>query len=112
VGKGTIAAVERCQHFARRFRWYGQIDIRSYFASIDHRILMRLLVKRFKNKGLLEFLQNMIAAHVMHAEQGLPIGALTSQHFANYYLDGCDRFLLESCKARGMVRYMDDTDSD
>jgi hypothetical protein len=46
-----------------------------------------------------------------HAEQGkgLPIGALTSQHFANYYLDGADRFLLEQLKVRAQVRYMDDT---
>jgi RNA-directed DNA polymerase len=40
LGKGTIAAVQRCQHFARRFPWYGQIDIKSYFANIDHQVLM------------------------------------------------------------------------
>ncbi len=40
--------------------------------------------------------------------KGLPIGALTSQHFANYYLNGLDRLLLERCQVRGMVRYMDD----
>ncbi len=38
----------------------------------------------------------------------MPIGALTSQHFANYYLAGLDRLLLEGCRARGLVRYMDD----
>jgi hypothetical protein len=38
----------------------------------------------------------------------MPIGALTSQHFANTYLGGLDRLLLESCRVRGMVRYMDD----
>jgi RNA-directed DNA polymerase len=40
--------------------------------------------------------------------RGLPIGALTSQHFANTYLAGFDRFLLEACGVRGLVRYMDD----
>ena len=40
--------------------------------------------------------------------KGLPIGALTSQHFANYYLSGLDRLLLEGCRVRGLVRYMDD----
>ncbi|MGO9483870.1 MAG: reverse transcriptase domain-containing protein [Rhodomicrobium sp.] len=109
VGKGTIAAVRRVQHFARRFAWYGQIDIRSYFPNIDHGILKGLLERRFKNRELLRFLSCMIATHGTGAGKGLPIGALTSQHFANLYLDGCDRFLLEGCKVRGMVRYMDDT---
>ena len=109
VGKGTIAAVRRVQHFARRFAWYGQIDIRSYFPNIDHGILNGLLERRFKNRELLRFLSGMIATHGTGAGRGLPIGALTSQHFANLYLDGCDRFLLEGCKVRGMVRYMDDT---
>jgi RNA-directed DNA polymerase len=109
VGKGTIAAVRRVQHFARRFPWYGQIDIRSYFPSIDHGILYGLLERRFKNRKLLRFLGSIIAAHGAGAGKGLPIGALTSQHFANLYLDGCDRFLLETLKVRGIVRYMDDT---
>lgn len=109
IGKGTIAAVRRVQHFARRLSWYAQIDIRSYFPNIDHGILTGLLERRFKNPGLLRFLSCMIAAHSTGAGKGLPIGALTSQHFANFYLDGCDRFLVEGCKVRGLVRYMDDT---
>ena len=40
--------------------------------------------------------------------KGLPIGSLTSQHFANYYLDGVDRFVLEKSGASAYVRYMDD----
>ncbi len=109
VGKGTIAAVSRVQHFARRFPWCAQIDIRSYFPNIEHGILSGLLERRFRNGRLLRFISGMIDAHGTGAGKGLPIGALTSQHFANLYLDGCDRFLLESLKARGMVRYMDDT---
>ncbi|WP_035235170.1 RNA-directed DNA polymerase [Desulfobacter vibrioformis] len=40
--------------------------------------------------------------------KGLPIGTLTSQHFANFYLDRLDRFVMESCRARACVRYMYD----
>ncbi len=40
--------------------------------------------------------------------KGLPIGTLTSQHFANFYLDGLDRFLLEVLRVKAHVRYMDD----
>lgn len=109
LGKGTVAAVQRCQHFARRFAWYGQIDIRAYFASIDHQVLQRLLARRFKNRSLLSFLAAIVEGHATQAGKGLPIGALTSQHFANFYLDGADRVLSEDQRVRGLVRYMDDT---
>ena len=39
---------------------------------------------------------------------GLPIGSLTSQHFANFYLGWLDRFVKETLQVRGYVRYMDD----
>ena len=109
VGKGTIAAVSRVQHFARRFPWCAQIDIRSYFPNIEHGILSGLLERRFKEWPAAALHQRHDRRPRHGSGQGPAIGALTSQHFANLYLDGCDRFLLESLKARGMVRYMDDT---
>jgi retron-type reverse transcriptase len=108
LGKGTLAAVRRCQNHARRFPWYGKIDVRAYFASIDHTRLMALLRRRFKNRGVLALMEKIIAAHHERPGVGLPIGALTSQHFANFYLGGLDRLLLERCRVGGMVRYMDD----
>lgn len=108
VGKGALAAVQRVQHHLRRWPWYAQIDIRAYFASIDHAILLALLERRFKDRGLLALLARIVESHHTDPGKGLPIGALTSQHFANYYLAGLDRLLLEDCRVRGMVRYMDD----
>ena len=107
VGKGTLATIKRVQHFARRFGWYGQIDIKSYFLNIKHNILINLLKRKFKHQGVLRLLEKVIRFHGTSGA-GLPIGALTSQHFANFYLSGLDRFLLETCKVKGMVRYMDD----
>ena len=95
TGKGALAAVRRAQHHLQRWPWYAKIDIRSYFANIDHAILGELLARRFN-------------AHHAAPGKGLPIGALTSQQFANYYLSGLDRLLLEACRVRGFVRYMDD----
>ncbi|MDG4596604.1 MAG: RNA-directed DNA polymerase [Candidatus Contendobacter sp.] len=108
VGKGALAAVQRAQHHARRWPWYAQIDIRSYFASIDHDVLLALLERRFKDRGLLALLARIVESHHAEPGRGLPIGALTSQHFANYYLAGLDRLLLEGYRVRGLVRYMDD----
>ena len=107
-GKGGLAAVLRCQLHLRRFAWFVQIDIRSYFASVDHQVLLGLLERQFKNPGLLRFMAQIIDCYHAAHGKGLPIGALTSQHFANFYLSGLDRCLLEQTLARGLVRYMDD----
>ncbi len=108
LGKGALAAVQRAQAHSRRFTWYAKIDIRAYFASIDHQALLALLERRFKDAGLLRLLWRIVDAHHTEPGKGLPIGALTSQNFANYYLSGLDRLLLENCPVRGLVRYMDD----
>jgi hypothetical protein len=51
---------------------------------------------------------NSFASHVSTPQRGLPIGSLTSQYFANYYLDGLDRLLADSPAVRTHIRYMDD----
>jgi hypothetical protein len=107
-GKGALAAVRRCQQHARRFPIYVKSDIRAYFASIDHAVLCGQLARRLKDRGVLALLGRIVAAYETAPARGLPIGALTSQHFANLYLTDLDRFLLETLKVRGMTRYMDD----
>jgi hypothetical protein len=67
-----------------------------------------MLARRFKDQPLLALMTRIIDAHHATSGKGLPIGALTSQQFANYYLSGLDRLLLEACRVRGFVRYMDD----
>jgi hypothetical protein len=108
VGKGAHAAVRRTQVHLRRYPIYVQIDIRSYFASIRHDHLLTLLARRLKGPGLLQLFAAILHAHEDSPDRGLPIGALTSQHFANFYLNSLDRYLLEEVGAMGMVRYMDD----
>jgi hypothetical protein len=108
VGKGTLAAVLRCQQHIRRFPIFVKIDIAGYFPAIGHDILGVMLERRFKDQALLRLLDNIVAACPAQPGKGLPIGALSSQHLANFYLTGLDRLLLETLGARGMVRYMDD----
>ncbi|MCJ7600222.1 MAG: reverse transcriptase/maturase family protein [Desulfobulbaceae bacterium] len=107
-GKGPVAAARQVQKNIRRFPWYVKIDIAGYFPAIDHEILFSLLQRRLKGRGILELLRRIIDSYSSAPGKGLPIGSLTSQHFANYYLDGLDRYLTEQLKARGYVRYMDD----
>lgn len=108
IGKGALAAVLRAQHHARRWPWWCKIDIRAYFASIDHAVLQALLARKLEDRAVLGLLGRIIDAHADGVGRGLPIGALTSQQLANFYLGGLDRLLLEGCKVRGLVRYMDD----
>lgn len=108
VGKGTLRAVRRVQHLLLRQPWYVKIDVRRYFDSIDHAVLIPFLHRRFRDAGLRDLLTRIVQCHSVEPGHGLPIGALTSQHFANAYLGQFDRFLLEELRVRGMVRYMDD----
>ncbi|MEM7405379.1 MAG: RNA-directed DNA polymerase [Pseudomonadota bacterium] len=107
-GRGPLAAVRRAQHHSRRFRYFVHVDIAAYFARIDHEILEAQLARRFKNPALLSLSGRIVDGFHARPFRGLPIGALTSQHFANHYLAGFDRWLLECARVKGMVRYMDD----
>lgn len=110
-GKGVHAAVTRVRQNLQRHGWCVQVDVAGYFPSIDHARLNTLMARRFKGAGFLALLERIVEAGAGATPGwGLPIGALTSQHLANAYLDRADRFLLEACRAqvRAHVRYMDD----
>lgn len=67
-----------------------------------------MLESRFKDERLLQLLNRIIATYRVEMGIGVPIGSLTSQHFANFYLGWLDRFVKETLRVRGYVRYMDD----
>lgn len=105
---GVHRAAALVQLHIRRYHWYGKIDIDSYFSSIDHHSLLEVLLRRFKGNAFEAQLRRLIDCYHAAPGKGLPIGSLTSQYFANYYLDGLDRLLNALPQVRGQVRYMDD----
>lgn len=107
-GKGPEAAARRAQMHSRRWPWFLKMDMTSYFASIHHETLLALIARRIKGRGVLELIERIVRSYRGEEGVGLPIGALTSQHFANLYLAPLDRWLLEEKGAGGMTRYMDD----
>jgi hypothetical protein len=108
VGRGRVAALHRAQHFARKNAFFLKMDIRKYFYSICHRILLARLDRLFKDEALMDLLARVVVCFQGDRGRGLPIGSLTSQHFANFYLGWFDRFVKETLRIKGYVRYMDD----
>ena len=107
-GKGLHACLERAKRFTRYHDWYLKLDVRKYFDSIPHDRLRALLRRRFKDRLLLALLERIIDSHSAGTGKGIPIGSLTSQHFANDYLSEADHMVKEAWSIRGYVRYMDD----
>jgi len=125
VGFGTHRALRRFKGFARSSRYILQCDIRKYFPSIDHEILKSLLRRKLKCQDTLWLIdtiinnsneQEPVLDHFpgddlitpLQRRRGLPIGNLTSQFFANIYLNGFDHFVKEKLKADKYLRYVDD----
>jgi retron-type reverse transcriptase len=115
-GKGTHAAIARFASLARRASgnhrrtvWALKCDIRRFFASIDHGVLMRLVGGRVADGRVAWLVGQVVGSHCSSAPGvGLPLGNLTSQLFANVYLNELDRFVKHRLKARHYVRYADD----
>ena len=106
-GKGAHAAVYRAQQFLRKEAWFLKTDIHKYFDSIRHDILLQQLCTKIKDAKLLRLMEYILANGRLEG-MGLPIGNLTSQFFANVYLNGFDHWVKEELKVRHYVRYMDD----
>lgn len=110
IGKGMHKAIEKAQDYLRKGKYFLKCDIEKFFDSVDHEILKTCLRRKFKDKRLLALLDKIIDHPVPGnpAGRGLPIGNLTSQHFANFILTGMDIMILEKIQPAGYIRYMDD----
>jgi len=124
--------IRKASNNGQKLAYYLQLDIKSYFSNIDKKILFDLVRKRTGNKDVL-WLAEKIIFHdctkdyilrdkdkIFNAisrgntlfgkdnKKGVPIGNLTSQFFANVYLDVLDQFVKHRLKCRYYVRYTDD----
>ncbi len=116
IGKGTHKALRRFRAFGRtvgrnntRTCWVLKCDIRKFFASIDHAILMRSLEAYIPDRDLVWLLGEVISSFSSTAAGvGLPLGNLTSQLFVNVYMNAFDQFVKHELKAKFYIRYTDD----
>ena len=84
------------------------MDIRKFFDSVSHAILLDLLAERIEDAKLFDLLKQIIHGFEFSPGKGMPLGNLTSQLFANIYLDPLDQFVKHHLKAKYYLRYADD----
>ena len=128
VGRGTHRALDRCQAFARRYRYVLQCDVQQFFPAIDHAILRDTLARKLADPDVLWLVDRILdsGVGVLSEEyemawfpgddlwaplrpRGLPIGNLTSQFWANCYLNPFDHFVKRELRCAAYLRYVDDT---
>lgn len=125
-GKGPIRAAFKVQHDMRvaRMKWGDdvaviKIDARKFFYSIDRDLLKKIVAKRFKKLkkkrpemygDLLRFYRLLckVIDSSPEGERGIPLGNVSSQDFANIYLNELDQYCVRFLGAKLYTRYMDD----
>lgn len=112
VERGTHRAVKRLKKFLRsgdyNKMYILKCDISKYFNSINHGILFKLIEKKIIDKDVLQLLHTIINSANVETGVGIPIGNLTSQLFANIYLNELDQFIKHTLRVKCYIRYMDD----
>jgi len=114
-GKGTLKAIERFDYFKRkvtknnhRKAYCFKADIKQYFENVDHNILIQILSKKIKDKKLIKLIKIILENYKSKDNKGMPLGNLTSQFFANVYLNELDQFIKYDLKIKYYLRYVDD----
>ncbi len=112
-GKGTLKAIERFDKFKRKVSKNNTLkcyilksDIYHYFENVHHTILLKLLEKQVKDKEFINLIK--IILENFSSEKSMPLGNLTSQFFANVYLNELDQFVKYKLKVKYYIRYVDD----
>lgn len=115
LGKGTHRAVNRLEDFARkssrnnhRTIYTLKCDIRKFFDSIDKTILTRFIADEIKNDDFLWLISKVLDSFSKTLGKGLPLGNVTSQIFANIYLNKLDQYVKHCLKVKYYLRYCDD----
>ncbi len=113
--KGTHRAFKRVVASARKISrnytapcWALKMDIKKFFDSIDHEILLGLLAPRIDDERLMILLKMIIKSFSIIPGKGMPLGNLTSQIFANIYLNKLDQFIKHTLRVKYYIRYCDD----
>ncbi len=115
IGKGAHRGVKRLKSFCLKLTknqtktaWALKGDIRKFFDSVDHNILIFMLRAKIKDEKLMDIIEKIICSYNTKPGKGIPLGNLTSQIFSNIYLDKLDQFMKRDLGIKYYLRYADD----
>jgi len=118
IGKGNLFAIKRFELFKREVTcnlkleaFCLEADIKHYFQEVNHKILMEIIRRKItdgKVIWLIEIILKNGVDRLGEAGRGMPLGNLTSQFFANVYLNEFDYFVKHKLRAKYYIRYVDD----
>lgn len=117
IGKGTHKTLERFDKFKRKVSknhtrtcYVLKADIKHYFEEIDHDILLEIIKRKIPDENVLELIRLILSNQTIGGKKirGMPLGNLTSQFFANLYLNELDQYAKHKLRAKYYIRYVDD----
>ena len=130
--RGTHKAVKRLHYWLRQVGkkpekyYFLKLDISKYFYRIDHDVLMGILKRKIRDDDMIFLLDKIVNSSETNfglppgkspgevkrsdrvSEKGMPVGNLSSQMFANLYLNELDQYCKRTLGIHSYVRYMDD----
>lgn len=117
-GKGTLIAIKRFNKFKRKVSknntnliYILKCDIKKYFETVDHEILLNIIKKSIKDEKVIWLIKQILNNYNLGGgarKKGMPLGNLTSQFFANVYLNELDYFVKHKLRIKYYIRYVDD----
>ena len=116
IMKGTLKAIERFDEFKRKVSknnhkacYFLKADIKHYFDTVDHQILFNILARKIEDEKVIWLIKQIFDNHkTIESGKGMPLENLTSQFFANVYLNELDQYVKHFLKAKYYIRYVDD----
>lgn len=130
IGKGVHMAIRRLQYWLRQvYRtdkkyYYLKLDISKFYYRVDHEVLINIIKRKISDKEVLLLLDKIINSddtafglppglnigdtQERLFDKGMPIGNLSSQMFANVYMNEVDQYIKRTLRVHYYIRYMDD----
>ncbi len=116
IGKGNLFAVRRFDKFKRKITknntqcaYCFKADIKHYFQEVNHEVLLKIIKRKIRDEKFVQLIWKILKNYSSEDEnKGMPLGNLTSQFFANVYLNELDYFVKHTLRAKYYLRYVDD----
>lgn len=108
--RGIDQAHKLASKYTKMNQYCLKIDVRKFYDNIDHEVLKKQLLTKFKDKALIALLFRIIDSYetTPNSGKGLPLGSYLSQYLANFNLSFFDHWLKQKKGQRFVIRYMDD----